>query len=139
MFEYNKEDFKTEAMQNIISQFNNTYLINSLQYNNRFEIVPPESDIQMTKELRKKYTAINNIGARNVKDGIILCKSLQENFIDIDQFGNVHPCFLHRMNVPGLFNIEDYSKILSGTYDFCFECESKSIKLLDIFGMERIG
>jgi len=139
MFEYNQEDFKTKAMQDIIKQFNNTYLINSLQYNNRFEVVSKDSDIQMTKDLRTKYSAINKIGSNRLKEGNILCKSLQENFIDIDQFGNVHPCFLHRMNVPGVFDITDYSKILAGTYDFCFECEEKSIKLLELFNMERIG
>ena len=139
MFEYNKEDFDSCIMQDIIASFSNTYLINSLQYNNRFEVVDKDSDIQMTKELRQKYAAISQNGKNAVEnDGIILCKSLQENFIDIDQFGNVHPCFLHRMSGPS-FDINNYNKILNGEYDFCFECEAKTIKLLDIFEMERIG
>jgi MoaA/NifB/PqqE/SkfB family radical SAM enzyme len=136
-FEYNIEDFE-KNMHKILKRFNNHYLIDSLQYNNRFNVLPEDSDIQMRPELRKKYLAIMNSLKEKKKDDIILCKSLQDKFIDIDQDGNIHPCFLHRMYKPGKWDF-DYSKILDNQYDFCFECKAKVIKRLEMFNMERIG
>jgi MoaA/NifB/PqqE/SkfB family radical SAM enzyme len=80
---------------------------------------------------------MNNLKEKK-KDDVILCKSLQDKFIDIDQDGNIHPCFLHRMYEPGEWDF-DYSKILDNQYDFCFECKAKAIKRLEMFDMERIG
>ena len=118
--------------------FSHSFLINSLPYNERF-CKKGDCNIFMPLELSKRYTLImkNAIDRRkNNKDFKICCKSLRTHFICIDQFGKVYPCFLHRFYTNDLFNHNDYSTILEYKYDFCYECEEYTKKLLEMNGME---
>ena len=134
MFEYNRDDFKN--MDYIRSLFSNEFNIESLPYRERFDVGDVPEDIAQRFELKEKYKAIQNI-PKNKEDLVINCKSIQQHFISIDNKGTVSPCFLYRMYVGDSSWGLDYTDILKYKYDFCYECESKSCRLLGIIdGLE---
>ena len=138
-FNYNKEDFESEAMQNIISMFNNTFLINSLPYNERFQFTTVE-DFNMPVH-SKTYSRIKYHGIGKILDGSarIDCKAIETNFLSIDQFGNQTPCFLYRMYKGTEYTDSDAKDIAHGKYEFCFECEKTCTHLLDQYRLERMA
>ena len=138
-FNYNKEDFHSEAMQNIIKMFNNSFLIESLPYNERFELVNHD-EFNMPKH-SKTYKRIKWHGTGKILDGSakINCKAIQTNFLSIDQFGNQTPCFLYRMYKGTSYTPEDAKDISRGKYEFCFECEKSCTSLLDQYKLERMA
>lgn len=142
-FEYNAEDLKTPAMQAIIAQFSNTFLINSLPYQERFGIIKDEStDIKMTGDLAAKYNTIKTSVMKryDAKTACKMrCKSFETQFISIDNFGDIHPCFLYRMYKKVPFDHTDYTEIFKFTHDFCYECESLTTSMLERNGLERMG
>ncbi len=147
MFEYNQEDFSSDEMTKIRSQFSREYNINTLHYNERFKIISDAgNDIALKASLSKTYSIIQKHGkdryerAREGKlDVKMRCKSLEEKFIAIDQWGEIFPCILYRIyNVAEKFNL-DYSKINQFKYNFCYECEAMTTQLLEDNGQERMG
>lgn len=135
-FNYNEEDIKIN-FQKIIRDFTNIITINSLPYQERFNI---DSEIKMTNNLssfykRLKNASINRMSSNEIK---INCKSNQTKFISIDQFGNIFPCFLYKLYCNKEFNF-DYSDILKSKYDFCFECEKITTALIESNGLERMA
>ena len=138
-FNYNKEDFESEAMQNILSGFNNQFLINSLPYNERFQLTPSEEF--NTPSHSKTYSRIKYHGIGKILDGSakINCKSIETNFLSIDQFGNATPCFLYRMYKGTEYTSDDAKDIAHGKYEFCFECEKTCTHLLDQYNLERMA
>ena len=96
----------------------------------------------MPYNLSNKYLAIMKYAidqrAKNKKFKVC-CKSLETNFLALDQFGNEFPCFLYRFYSNQKFDHEDYSDILNYKYDFCFECEKLTKSLLEMNKMERMA
>lgn len=146
-FEYNRDDLESEAMQEIISRFSHNCSIDTLPYNERFGFKKAaETDIKLIGELARHYNIIAEYAKKKhqeVKDGLktckMRCKSLENRFIAIDQFGNTYPCFLYRIyNTNEKFDL-NYEKINKFTYNFCYECESMTTKLLEDNGLERMG
>ena len=146
-FDYNREDFESPAMQEIMSRFSNDASIDSLPYNERFGFIPDEDNrIKMTADLARHYKLISDSARKRYlqnKSGEISCKmrckSLETKFIAIDQFGETYPCFLYRIyNTDEKFNL-NYEKINKFTYDFCYECESMTTFLLEKYRLERMG
>jgi len=141
-FKYNQEDLESPEMQAIISQFSNKFLIDSLPYQERFNIIKKPTDIIMIDELRPKYKTIRDNALRRHKDGVkcnMRCKSFETKFISIDNYGNIHPCFLYRMYKKEPFDHTDYDKIHEFENDFCYECESLTTSMLERNGLERMG
>ena len=141
-FNYNKEDFKTEAMQNIISSFNNSFLIESLPYNERFQLVNTE-DFNMPSH-SNVYTNLMNRSISKIKREAktkpeIQCKAIETNFLSIDQFGNTTPCFLYRMYYSTKYTKEDANDIERGKHQFCFECDKSTTKLMETYNLERMA
>lgn len=146
-FDYNREDFDSPAMQEIMSRFSKDASIDSLPYNERFGFIPDEANrIKMTADLARHYKLISDSARKRYlqnKSGEISCKmrckSLETKFIAIDQFGETYPCFLYRIyNTDEKFNL-NYEKINKFTYDFCYECESMTTFLLEKYSLERMG
>lgn len=142
-FEYNAEDLATPAMQEIIAQFSNSFLINSLPYQERFGIIKDETtDIKMMGDLSAKYNTIKTNVMRRYDANVackMRCKSFETRFISIDNFGDIHPCFLYRIYKKTPFDHTDYGEIHKFTYDFCYECESLTTSMLERNGLERMG
>lgn len=139
-FNYNAEDFD-KNMKCIIQQFSHSFLINSLPYNERF-LKAGQCDICMPGNLPKRYTCIMKDAMSRREKHMpfnICCKSLETKFIAIDQFGNVFPCFLYRFYAHKKFSTSDYSDILAYKYDFCYECEEHTKRLLEMNNMERMA
>ena len=137
-FQYNIDDLKN--MDSIIKKFNNKIIINSSAYNERFNICN-NSIFNMPNNLSHKYCILAKDAfqrKRDKKDFKIQCKSLETNFISIDQFGKYYPCFLYRIFSKDKFNLNNYSDILNYKYDFCYECEKYTLKMLQLNGLERM-
>jgi len=146
-FEYNREDFESPAMKEILSRFSHDASIDSLPYNERFGFIEDEGNrIKMTADLARHYKLISDSAKKRYqlnKSGEISCKmrckSLETKFIAIDQFGEIYPCFLYRIyNSEEKFTL-NYEKINKYTYDFCYECESMTTFLLEKYKLERMG
>jgi MoaA/NifB/PqqE/SkfB family radical SAM enzyme len=137
-FKYNEEDFNSEAMQDIIKRFNNTFLINSLPYNERFSLASEEFDMPKNS---KFYTNLKNITIRKIENQKqkILCKAKQTNFLSIDQYGNATPCFLFRMYKSKEFIEKDYNDIDNGKFNFCYECDKTCGTLLKQNNLEQMA
>ena len=141
-FQYNAEDFKTEAMQRIIGSFNNKFLIESLPYNERFHLVDTEEFNMPTNS--NVYTNLMNRSLSKIKREAqtkpeIQCKSIETNFLSIDQFGNTTPCFLYRMYYSTRYTKEDAYDIERGKHQFCFECDKSTTKLMTTYNLERMA
>ena len=119
-FEYNKDDTPPEG----------SIVINSLPYQERFDI---DSDITLIDNLSKKYKLIKGINKKTKMQ----CKSFNTKYLSIDNFGDVHPCFLYRQYQKEEFNL-DYTKIHNHEYDFCYECDAFTSKLLEEVGIETM-
>lgn len=146
-FDYNRDDFESPAMKEIMSRFSNDASIDSLPYNERFGFIDDEANrIKMTADLARHYKLISDSARKRYlqnKSGEISCKmrckSLETKFIAIDQFGETYPCFLYRIyNTNEKFDL-NYEKINKFTYDFCYECESMTTFLLEKYSLERMG
>lgn len=139
-FVYNEEDFKTEAMQNIIKLFNNTFLINSLPYNERFHLDDPEFNMpenSLHYQNLKRLT-INKMKLRTERPKIN-CKAIETKFLSMDQFGNMTPCFLYRMYNGVEYTEVDANDIHNGRNLFCYECEKTCTYLMDQANLERMA
>jgi hypothetical protein len=73
-----------------------------------------------------------------IRQSEIECRSLHDKFINIDNFGNISPCFLYKLNIEESFENLDYSNIVKYKYDFCFECEKHIKQQMQKFGIEQM-
>jgi len=114
----------------------------SSPYQERFNIIKNTTDIKMPKIIGKKYNIIKNASLKRYDDGVkceMKCKSFELRFLNIDNFGNIHPCFLYRIYKGTPFDHNDYSEIHEFKNKFCYECESLTKSMLERNGMERMG
>ena len=146
-FEYNKDDFESNEMKKIIERFSHEANIDSLPYNERFGIIKEKNNnIRMLEGLAKTYRTISDNAKRKYEESKkkkggcqMLCKSLEERFVAIDQYGKLSPCFLYRIyNKEKEFSL-NYNEINQFTYNFCYECEAVTTELLEANGLERMG
>jgi hypothetical protein len=141
-FEYNAADRETAAMQQIFNQFSNVLLIDSLPYQERFNIIPTQTPIKMAGRLGDKYRIIQ----KNALDRFhkrtpckMQCKSFNSRSVFIDQYGGIHACVLYRLHSKKSFDHTDYSDILAFNNEFCYECESLTTNVLLLNGLEPMG
>ena len=136
LFEYNKEDFVSDRMQDIISQFSSTRHCESEGVRsindyivpfNRDEIRPVKQRDDIIKALFKnKYTS-----------GEILCHANMHRKVFIDQYGRIYSCYsLAEYDEYNILEIDDdgffdYTDILSHSYDECFKCDRKTKYFID--------
>jgi MoaA/NifB/PqqE/SkfB family radical SAM enzyme len=138
-FDYNAKDLESTEMQQIISEFSHSRLIESAAYQERFQMISADTDIKMYGKLGEKYNTIKNSVAKRDKEKCTMrCKSYDTKFLSIDQFGKAYPCFLYRMYFKTPFDYGDYSRIHKFEYDFCYECESLTMTMLERNGMGRM-
>jgi MoaA/NifB/PqqE/SkfB family radical SAM enzyme len=142
-FEYNEADLESEAMAKIKAEFNTVYYQTSSPYQERFNIIKdPNTDIKMPPQFSKKYNTIRNAVLKRHDDGVkctMKCKSFELRYLSIDNFGNIHPCFLYRMYKKTPFDHTNYEEIFEFKNRFCYECESLTKTMLERNGMERMG
>ena len=129
-FKYNQNDINN--IVKLTKNFSNIQLIDSVPFNERFKI--NDSDICMTDKLKCFY---NYIKTKNGQSEIE-CRSLHDKFINIDNFGNISPCFLYKLYEKKPFEDLDYSNIVKYKYDFCFECEKYIKQQMQKFGIEQM-
>lgn len=133
-FNYNEEDI-CKNRDKIIEGFSNVIEINSLPYQERFNM---NSDIKMTNNLSEMYHRLHSASVKRLDKSCLSCKSIQTKFISIDQFGKIYPCFLYKLYENKDFNL-DYSEILNNKKDYCFECEKMTAILIEKQGLERMA
>ena len=138
MFEYNKKDFE-KNMKPILSKFSKNILITTPPYAERFSL-NRDNGICVSDDKYKKYMTIVSeaMRRRNRGDFEINCRSKRLKYLSIDQFGNEYPCFLYRLFSNKSFDKSDFSEIESFKFDFCYDCDVKTSKMLDIFGIESM-
>ena len=135
-FQYNTEDAKT-VMKRMGDLFSNVSIIDTLPYNERFNVVPG-NEFDMQGKQHKLYMALKMMtlakyGAGNNR---VDCLSRNRGFLALDNYGNEYPCFLYRLYSKDTFKVGDYRKIERFDYEFCYECEEFMKKQLSNHNME---
>lgn len=143
LFEYNKEDLKSEAMQNIIKQFNNVLYVDSegvrrlTDYKKPFstDVRPRDSRDKLIKQLFRRRPRPDD-----GKKYEINCKSLQQKKVYINQFGQISACYIHAEFEQDYFQGEvlDYSDILEFKYPDCFLCEKQTKCFIEKMGLDFV-
>lgn len=139
MFKYNKHDLVN--MDKITDMFSHRLMINTLPYNERFNIIEEETDICLPDNQREIYERIKKCALKKYqshKNFKINCVSHKNKFLTLDCFGNEYPCFLYKLYKQKPFDKGNYDDILDFKYEFCFECEQYSEKLLNYYNIEQV-
>lgn len=128
-FKYNSLDSELN-IRKLKRVFSRISVIDTLPYNERFGIV----DMDEFNMCRHSDNYRRLAGKNGCAVGF-RCLSNKKKFVYIDNFGTVYPCFLYRF-----YNVD--LKYAEQTYfgdtkhDFCFECESHALSLLNKLGIE---
>ena len=145
MFEYNRKDFESEGMKEIISLFSQVYLVDTEgqrslnEYFQEFD----GSTIRPESFRKRAIDALFNTKPRpdDGKKYEIKCMSFRDRKVYIDQFGRISPCYSHsEFAGPGLFSGEkfDYSPVLDFQFHDCFKCEKRTQRLIDEMGLDFV-
>lgn len=132
-FKYNEND-----IENCIKKLScfRTDVINTVPFNEEFNISKKDGicmvDAQRRAYMRCKQTlfSMSNISP--------ICRSLKEKHLNIDNFGNVFPCFLYKAYLGTHFSFNDYNRISSGKYHFCEICDSTFLHWMNMYKIEQI-
>ena len=138
LFEYNSDDF-SKNMKPLINRFSKSLLLKTPPYAERFKVKNGDG-INMPPGLERKYLATVVEADRRRRSGNfkILCRSKKLKYLSIDQYGNEYPCFLYRLFSGKKFDKSDFSEIESFKYEFCYDCEERTSKMLEMFGIESM-
>ncbi|MGI4994137.1 radical SAM protein [Halobacteriovorax sp. GFR7] len=145
MFKYNREDYESDAMKNIIARFSKTFNVDTEGQRTFNEYVKSfDKDLIRPEDERKRaIDALFNIkpSPGESTDIEIKCMSLRDRKIYIDQFGQISPCYGHaEYEGPGHFSGEvfDYGEVLSFKFKDCFKCERRIQKLIDVMELDFV-
>ncbi|AYF45784.1 radical SAM domain protein [Halobacteriovorax sp. BALOs_7] len=145
MFKYNRDDFESKEMKEIIDRFSATKFVDTEgqrtfnEYIKSFDkdLIRPEN------ERKRAIDALFNIRPKpgQKKEVEIKCMSLRDRKVYIDQFGRISPCYGHaEYEGPGHFSGEvfDYSEVLSFKFKDCFKCEKRIQKIIDVMELDFV-
>lgn len=145
MFEYNRADFETPQMQELISRFSKIKKVDTEGQRtlNKYIREFDQSLIRPEETRKRAIDAIFKIkptpGAQ--EQPVIKCMSLRDKKIYIDQFGRISPCYGHaEFEGPGHFAGEtfDYSDVLSFKFKDCFKCEKRIQKFIETLDLDFV-
>lgn len=145
LFRYNREDFDSEPMKEIIGRFSGAKLVETEgrrsinEYIKQFD----KENIRPENERERIINSLFDIRPKpdDGKSYEIKCESLRDRKVYIDQFGRISPCYGHaEFAGPGHFNGEvfDYKEVLSFKFHDCFKCEKRIQKLTQVMGIEFV-
>lgn len=142
-FEYNAADLDSPRMKEILAEFSNINLTETL-FTRPHDIYkdPYNLDkLEAAKEMQHKYNVIGKYAERNwnnkdKKKHQAACCSIEENSIHVRQDGKVYPCYVW-MEESGIEDWDgDYDKITNLNYECCKYCEKNTKKLFKMMGCE---
>ncbi|MGI4994136.1 radical SAM protein [Halobacteriovorax sp. GFR7] len=145
LFDYNAKDLEDGSMDELLKEFSNINLTQTLYrrdtevYKNPFNL----DKMLVTPELKRKYDVIISSAKKKwgekvsgSKDYDIDCRSFHNKSIHIDQHGTVFPCYVwleeSRLEKWDL----DYKKIQNFEYECCQICEKNCKRLMDMWELE---
>jgi MoaA/NifB/PqqE/SkfB family radical SAM enzyme len=140
LFEYNQEDLKSEAMQNIIKSFNNKMLIDTegiRRLNEYKSPVPIGVQPKTNRDRAIRSIFKNRPRPDDGKKYEIQCKSIKNNKVYINQWGQISACYIHAEFEKDYFEGDtfDYTDILNFKYSDCFLCEKRTNCLIEKTGL----
>lgn len=145
MFDYNRADFESKEMKDIIARFSGTKLVDTEGMRSVNEYIR-SFDKDIIKPENERERAINSLFNIRPKpdDGKtyeIKCMSLRDHKIYIDQFGRISPCYGHaEFAGPGHFSGEvfNYDEVLSFKFHDCFKCEKRIQKFIEVMELDFV-
>jgi len=146
-FEYNKN----ENFTRIKNKFNNSYHVHSEGRRRLKDFKKPPAP-GVTPPLRIEK-AINTIFKFRPKPGDsninIKCNAIKNSKLFMNQYGQLHHCYISAefneskddflLKDPSTLNehtLFDFSKVLDFTYPDCFQCSTKTLKLIERSGLD---
>lgn len=145
LFRYNREDFDSPAMKEIIGRFSGAKLVETEGRRSINEYIKnfDKENIRPEDERERTINSLFNIRPRpdDGKKYEIKCESLRDKKVYVDQFGRISPCYGHaEFAGPGHFSGDEfnYSEVLSFKFHDCFKCEKRIQKLTQVMGIEFV-
>ena len=145
MFDYNRADFESLEMKEIISRFSGTKLVDTegMRSVNEYIRTFDKDIIKPENERERAITSLFNIRPKpdDGKKYEIKCMSQRDSKIYIDQFGRISPCYGHaEFAGPGHFSGEvfDYNEVLSFKFHDCFKCEKRIQKFIEVMELDFV-
>ena len=160
-FEYNTEDINSSNLDYLKKLSTSWYIVQS-EGRRRLQDFKKNSfqkkGIWPKKDTDKKYQRIFKkfFDIQNTKYSDIQCKSIQSKKLHIDQFGNIHSCYIlmefpeskdfyfyssetFKKNIQNNKEILfDFTKIFDRKFDECKYCNKKIKKLINFSGLDFI-
>jgi MoaA/NifB/PqqE/SkfB family radical SAM enzyme len=147
IFQYNQEDFNSQATKDIIAQFSNSVVVESdgvkgpEDFIDKFpsNVLPRDS---RDKTIRNLYKVRPTPGKADYE---IDCISLREKTLYMNQFGQISACSVHAEYEQDYFEGDEfnYKDIKDFKYPSCYMCEKKISKFIEKFElpvpMDAIG
>jgi len=143
-FDYNAHDEYSDGMKAIYEEFSNHYTVETEGVRRLTEKErDPGEGVEPTewrdKTIKKLFD--NRPKPDDGKEYQLICKSLQDHKVHINQSGKVSACYIHAEFEPQhTFDDEvmDYTGILEFNYPDCFLCEKRTRMFIEKLGLNFV-
>ena len=138
-FSWNLQDAYSPEYYNILNKFNNEEKIESIPYNERFNIDNKEYNMITHSDafLKIKENTLKLFQEDSIKKPNIYCKSIENKFLYIDQFGAKQPCFIFA-NEHKYYTEEAFNNINNNLYESCWGCDKSCVSKLNRLNIDRM-
>jgi len=131
-FEYNNEDFNSDAFKEMVSEFSHVYWTETYLHKDLDNYVDTDGMEKLTPPADKinEYLRIERLADALYKSGgsrETTCIAVQSSSVQIDVYGKVYPCYLHKE--AGIEWDGTWDKIHKGESEVCKLC-NKTVRAL---------
>ena len=138
-FEYNKHESQ-KKIDELLNQFSNKWLVKTDLTYERFNINSKLSDTDVRGENKLSFLYRQQLKrVLNSKHRCIDCYTYKNKFVRINNKGIVSPCVCYYLYNQTDFDnngIFDYTDILAGKFDFCYECDKQMLEFFEKYEQE---
>ncbi len=138
-FSWNLKDSYSPEYYAILDNFHNEEKIESIPYNERFSIDNKEYNMISHSDafLKIKENTLKLFEEDSLKKPNIYCKSIENKFLYIDQYGVSHPCFIFAKEHK-FYNQFSFKNINENKFKSCWGCDTSCVSKLNRLNIDRM-
>ena len=138
-FSWNLKDAYSPEYYTILDNFHNEEKIESIPYNERFSIDNEEYNMISHSDafLKIKENTLKLFEEDSTKKPNIYCKSIENKFLYIDQYGTKHPCFIFAKEHK-FYNQFTFNDINENKFNSCWGCDTSCVSKLNRLKIDRM-
>ena len=133
-FKYNQEDIESATFKKIVKRFSKVEYIDTsfdagIEYDEKFNV----DDFMPVEAVQQAYSRIDKLSdiMLNKDKKSVICQSIEENYIQIDAYGSIFPCYRYLEADPYKTWDKDYQHILDCKHNCCKLCQSDIVEYCD--------